>query len=562
MKKLRLLFYGLSIILLASCAKQSTPTGGPRDEDPPILQEANPTDQSLNTKPETITLTFDEYVKLENPSKGIVITPRINKDEVEFTALKNVVTVKLNQELEDSTTYVFDFQKSVVDISEDNPAENLKLVFSTGNSIDSLSLSGKVNFYFPASKTDFKDVLVGIYPVGDTTDVLTAQPYYLSQVDTAGNFTITNIKNGKYMAYAWKDANGTLKAEHKSEDYDFVLDTLHLNENISGLTFNLSKADITPIRILRSATFGQNYDIVLSRPAVSTKLENEQLGNRYFYTSNDTRIRIYSDEAQSDSIPFQATLSDSVGFSKDSLIWAKFPESERTPEKLTVSANSGKNFFQNLEAELKFNKPLKSVNTDSLYIAYDTASVIPITREMMSLPDSSRRDILHIRFSVPDSLSQEIFTVKAADSTFTDVENQINETSLTANYRKLKREGLADEISGAITGAQPPFIVQLVNSKNELAHEQFLESSTTFSFKMVEPGTFKIRVIEDLNGNKRWDPSNFTERRLAERVFYFSNAEGQPNLVIRSGWSLQDQNIQASPPTGLPKTENSAVEKP
>ncbi|MBN7809777.1 Ig-like domain-containing protein [Algoriphagus sp. H41] len=562
MKKLRLLFYGLSIILLASCAKQSTPTGGPRDEDPPILQQANPTDQSLNTKPETITLTFDEYVKLENPSKGIVITPRINKDEVEFTALKNVVTVKLNQELEDSTTYVFDFQKSVVDISEENPAENLKIVFSTGNSIDSLSLSGKVNFYFPASKTDFKDVLVGIYPVGDTTDVLTAQPYYLSQVDTAGNFTITNIKNGKYMAYAWKDANGTLKAEHKSEDYDFVLDTLHLNENIPGLTFNLSKADITPIRILRSATFGQNYDIVLSRPAVSTKLENEQLGNRYFYTSNDTRIRIYSDEAQSDSIPFQVTLSDSVGFSKDSLIWAKFPESERTPEKLTVSANSGKNFFQNLEAELKFNKPLKSVNTDSLYIAYDTASVIPITREMMSLPDSSRRDILHIRFSVPDSLSQEIFTVKAADSTFTDVENQINETSLTANYRKLKREGLADEISGAITGAQPPFIVQLVNSKNELAHEQFLDSSTTFSFKMVEPGTFKIRVIEDLNGNKRWDPSNFTERRLAERVFYFSNAEGQPNLVIRSGWSLQDQNIQASPPTGLPKTENSAVEKP
>nr|WP_236021350.1 Ig-like domain-containing domain [Algoriphagus oliviformis] len=556
------MFYGLSIILLASCAKQSTPTGGPRDEDPPILQQANPTDQSLNTKPETITLTFDEYVKLENPSKGIVITPRINKDEVEFTALKNVVTVKLNQELEDSTTYVFDFQKSVVDISEENPAENLKIVFSTGNSIDSLSLSGKVNFYFPASKTDFKDVLVGIYPVGDTTDVLTAQPYYLSQVDTAGNFTITNIKNGKYMAYAWKDANGTLKAEHKSEDYDFVLDTLHLNENIPGLTFNLSKADITPIRILRSATFGQNYDIVLSRPAVSTKLENEQLGNRYFYTSNDTRIRIYSDEAQSDSIPFQVTLSDSVGFSKDSLIWAKFPESERTPEKLTVSANSGKNFFQNLEAELKFNKPLKSVNTDSLYIAYDTASVIPITREMMSLPDSSRRDILHIRFSVPDSLSQEIFTVKAADSTFTDVENQINETSLTANYRKLKREGLADEISGAITGAQPPFIVQLVNSKNELAHEQFLDSSTTFSFKMVEPGTFKIRVIEDLNGNKRWDPSNFTERRLAERVFYFSNAEGQPNLVIRSGWSLQDQNIQASPPTGLPKTENSAVEKP
>ena len=249
MNKLRLLIYGLLFLFFASCAKQSTPTGGPRDEDPPVLQESNPTPESLNATPEIITLTFDEYIKLDNPSKGIVITPRINKDEVEITALKNIVTIKLNQELEDSTTYVFDFQKSVVDISEENPAENLKLVFSTGNSIDSLKISCKVNFYFPPAKPDYEGVLVGIYPLGDTTDVLTAPPYYLSQVDTAGHFAITNIKNGQYLAYAWKDANGTLKAEHKSEEYDFVLDTLLLEQNIENVFFNLSKADITPIRI-------------------------------------------------------------------------------------------------------------------------------------------------------------------------------------------------------------------------------------------------------------------------------------------------------------------------
>ncbi|WP_332912174.1 Ig-like domain-containing protein [Algoriphagus boritolerans] len=64
--------------------------GGPRDEDPPVLLESSPVTQSLNVKPEEITLTFDEYVKLENPSKGIVITPRINNDEVEFSALKKI----------------------------------------------------------------------------------------------------------------------------------------------------------------------------------------------------------------------------------------------------------------------------------------------------------------------------------------------------------------------------------------------------------------------------------------------------------------------------------------
>ncbi|GAB3227068.1 Ig-like domain-containing protein [Algoriphagus aestuariicola] len=553
MKKLRLLLFGFILLLAYSCAKQSTPTGGPRDEDAPILISSDPVTESLNTKPETITLTFDEYIKLENPSKGIVITPRIAKDEVEFTTLKNVVTIKLNQELEDSTTYVFDFQKSVVDISEENPAENLKLVFSTGSAIDSISLSGKVNFYFPGSKPDFKDVLVGIYPLGDTTDVLTAPPYYLSQVDTAGNFRISNIKNGKYMAYAWKDANGTLKAEFKSEEYDFSLDTLVLNQNLENLNFNLSKADITPIRILRTATFGQNFDVIVNRTPASTTVENDLLGEEYFFSNTDGRIRIYSKNPKPDSIPFQINVTDSLGFSKDTLVWAKFPESERKPEKLTVSANSGKNFYRNLEVELKFNKPLKSISTDSLYISYDSASIIPVKESMMSYSDSSMRDILKILVTIPDSLSQEIFTLKAADSTFTDTENQKNETALLANYRKLKREGLADEIAGTIQGANPPFIVQLLNTKNEIAQEQFLEDTNSYSFKMVEPGTFKIRVIEDLNGNQRWDPSNFTQRKLAERVFYFVNTERQATLVIRSGWSLQDQNIQASDPTGLRK---------
>ncbi len=556
MNKLRLLLYGLSLLALASCAKQSTPTGGPRDQDPPVLLESSPGPESLDTKPETITLTFDEYIKLDNPTKGIVITPRIKKDEVVITALKNVVTLKLNQELEDSTTYVFDFQKSIVDISEGNPAENLKLVFSTGNYIDSLSVSGKINFYFPAqTKPDYKDVLVGIYPLGDTTDILTAQPYYLSQVDTAGRFTITNIKNGSYLAYAWKDANGTLKAEHKSEEYDFVLDTLVLDENLENVTFNLSKADITPIRILRSAAFGQNYDILTSRSPVETKLANEKLGEEFFYTNTDNRIRIYPSSPQADSIPFHISLRDSLGFSKDSLIWAKFQQSDRKPEKLTVTANSGKSFYGNLEVELRFSKPIKSINTDSLYISYDTASIIPVTAPMMSFPDSSKRDLLKIRLAVPDSIAQEIFSVKAADSTFTDIENQVNETALLANYRKLKREGLADEIAGTILGANPPFIVQLLNSKNELTQEQFLENSSSYSFKLVEPGTFKIRVIEDLNGNRRWDPSNFTQKRLAERVFYFYNPDRQPSLVIRSGWSLQDQDIQASEPTGIAKEQ-------
>lgn len=525
--------------------------GGPRDEDPPKLLESNPTDQSLNIKPETITLTFDEYVKLENASKGIIITPRLNKDEIEFTALKNAVNIKLNQKLEDSTTYVFNFQKSIVDMSEENPAENLKLVFSTGNSIDSLSLSGKIDFLFPPTKPDYSNIVVGIYPVSDTTDVFTASPYYLSQTDTTGQFSITNIKNGNYLAYAWKDTNGTLKAEFKSEEYDFILDTLRINESIQDIQFNLSKADLTPIRIIRTGQYGKNFDLVLNRMPVESTIENENLGKKYFYNLSENRIRIYPKDSSPDSVPFKISLKDSVGFQKDSIIWAKFRESDRKPEKLQITANSGKSFYNSLEIELRFNKPIQSISYDSLYIAYDTASFIPIKPSMIEFVDSTKRDFLKIKLTIPDTLNQDIYTIKASDSTFLDIENQVNETLLSANYRKLKRENLADEISGRILEAKPPFIVQLLNTKNELVKEEFLENTDSYSFKLLEPGTFKIRVIEDLNGNKRWDPSNFLQKRNAERVFYFINEENTQDLVIRSGWTRPEQDIKANTPTGL-----------
>lgn len=563
MKRVRRLFtLGIVIVLLGSCAKQSSPTGGPRDEKPPVLLESDPKDQTLNLKPEQLKLTFDEYVALENASKGVVVTPKIDKDKVEFTALKNTVTVKLNQELEDSTTYVFDFQKAVVDLSEKNPAENLRIVFSTGSSIDSLSIAGKINFYFPEDKEDYKNVLVGLYPLGDTTDVFTAQPYYLGQVDTLGNFKLTNIKNGQYKAYAWRDTNGNLKGDYKSEDHDFILDTIQLETNLQNLQFNLSKADLTPIRILRSSTFGKNYDIILNRNTVKTEIGNTELGKEYFFTEAEKRIRIYPKASKTDSIPFKFYLQDSVGFSKDTVIWAKFQDSDRKPEKLELTANSGKNFYRNLAVELKFNKPIESINLDSLYLQYDTASFIPVKREMLHFSDSARRDILNILFYVPDSINKEIMTLRASDSTFIDIEGQVNEKRLEANYRKLKREGLADEIKGSIEGAKPPFIVQLIDIKDEIIREEIIEKGNTYSFKLVEPGTFKIKVIEDLNGNRRWDPSNYFQKREAERVFYFSGEENKKEVVIRGGWTLEDQNITANPPTGLPKMILNPVDKP
>lgn len=536
--------------------------GGPQDEDPPKLISSNPADQSTSISPEKIVLTFDEYVGLENANKGVVITPKINKDLVEFTALKNTVTILLKQKLEDSTTYVFDFQKSVVDISERNPVEKLKLVFSTGNQIDSLNLSGSLRFPYSEQSEDYKNVLVGIYPLDDSTDVFTAPPYYLAQVDTMGNFNLSNLKAGSYKAYAWRDNNGNLKAESKSEDYDFLPDTIHLNpSSIDSAFFNLSKADLTPIKILRTTNFGKNFDVILNRNPVKTTIAVEGLGESLYYVQGDKRLRFYPLTARTDSISLKLTVVDSVGFSRDSLMWAKFPKSERKPDKLSIEVNSGKSFYQNLNMQLTFNKPITTIRLDSLRLQADSV-YLPIKNEMLSFTDSSMRNVLQIQAFLPDSINSDLITLLAADSTFQDIEGAVNEKGLQANYKKLERKELADGISGEIQGASAPFVIQLINGKKEIAYELIVDKGNKFSFTLLEQGTYSLRILEDRNGNGIWDPSNYKIRNSAERILYYEGENKTRDLVIRGGWTIEDLIIKASNASGLKISQKKTVDKP
>ena len=136
----------LSIVccgLLWSCANQIPITGGSKDETPPQLISSYPADQSINYNEGVIQFTFDEYVKTTNLRKELIITP-ITDVKYEVKTRKNRVTISFDSLLEANTTYSFGFRKGIIDITESNPPENLRLAFSTGPVIDSLFLSGQV----------------------------------------------------------------------------------------------------------------------------------------------------------------------------------------------------------------------------------------------------------------------------------------------------------------------------------------------------------------------------------------------------------------------------------
>jgi hypothetical protein len=541
------------ILLLISCAKQSTPMGGPKDEDPPKLLSINPQNESLNIKPKTIELEFDEYIKVENPNKQIIITPRIKKEEMEVTAIKNRVVLKLNQDLEDSTTYVFNFQKTIKDITENNVPENLRLVFSTGPTIDSLSLSGNVSYIFPQRTNIMKDVLIGLYTLEDTTDILSAPPYYIGQADTVGNFKITNIKAGEFLAYAWHDSNNSLKAEEKLESYGFLGDTISITEDIAGAQFYISKADLSEFKINRAAVVGSNFDIVLSKFPVDISIKHEDLNEKLFFRKSEKIIRFYHSELQKDSTAVQLTLTDSVGFKIDTLIYTKFEESDRTKEKLEPSIEGPRNFVKSLTMDIKFNKPIKTINYDSLIFKYDTASVIQIDRRHTFFKDSVNRTLLTIALQIPDSITNETFNFYASDSTFTDIEGLYNEKKLEASYKKQKPDALAEEIKVKVNTTELPIIIQIMNKKDEVIAEKYLVESNQAVFKDIEPGVYYIRAIIDRNKNQRWDTSNMLQKRQAEPIYYLENPNdnNSRDTTIRAGWVLE-VTIEPNRPLGIP----------
>lgn len=539
------------ILLASSCAKQSSPMGGPKDEDPPVLLSTDPENNQTNLSPEDITLIFNEFVALDNPTKQIIITPKVKTDEVQFLANKNRINIKLNQALEENTTYVFNFQKSIQDITEKNPAENVKLVFSTGDYIDSLSISGRVAYIQPRKDREMKDILVGLYQESDTTDLFTASPYYIAQADTAGKFEITNIKAGKFRLYAWHDENNSLKAEYRSEAYGFFPDIIDIQEDIENFHINIFRADLSDLKVNRTAPIGKNFDIVLSKPPIAYQVQHEDTGTKLFSRLNDRTIRLYHTELLNDSTQVTLSLQDSVGFAIDTTFYATFEESDRRLENLEIKANSGLSFVQTLRAELTFNKPIAQINFDSLMVKYDTAGIIPIEPKHLMFTDSTKFTKAILELNIPDSLTFETYKVYIGDSSIVDVEGVANKDKLEANYKKLKQDRLADGVSGSVQTDERPILVQLINKKDEIVQEVYLEETNTFTFDRIEASDYKLRAIIDRNQNRRWDPGNFRNNTQPEPIYFFYDTETKSQeFVLRAGWTLTDIVLEKRPDTG------------
>ncbi len=204
-----------TLLAVAGCAKQGYPSGGPKDETPPVVTSTVPPNGSLNFDANEFYLQFDEYVTVKDADNNILVSPPM-KQKPEYKTKGRGIVAKLKDTLLPNTTYLFQFKEAITDFNEGNALPSFEYVFSTGGSIDSMTLRGTVVDAFSRKpRTEPVTVLAWAESqqsdsVGDSL-VAKVQPLYITRCDKEGNFALNHLRSGRYLLLALEDGDKNLR---------------------------------------------------------------------------------------------------------------------------------------------------------------------------------------------------------------------------------------------------------------------------------------------------------------------------------------------------------------
>jgi len=224
----------LSIVILTalcwSCAQQGSPSGGPRDEDPPMVLESVPANYSTWFEAKKIQITFDEYIVLENVNQELIVSPPM-EEKPEVRLKGKTLIIQFEEELKDSTTYTFNFGSAIKDLHEGNKLLNFEYVFSTGEVLDSLSVKGTLK-YAKDLTAPTEAVTIMLYEKLLDSLPLKEIPLYVGRSDDSGVFSVNNLKADTFKVFALKDGNYNLLFDLPTEEIGFLDTGLILNAEL------------------------------------------------------------------------------------------------------------------------------------------------------------------------------------------------------------------------------------------------------------------------------------------------------------------------------------------
>lgn len=551
-------FTVLLIFLLWSCANQTTPTGGPKDEQPPRLLKSIPQHKQKNYKANTIELTFDEYVNLNNAKDEILISPII-AEEPEFKVKKNIVTITSPKGWGDTTTYSISIREGIRDITENNPPVNLKLAFSTGPLIDSMMIKGRTKL---ALNTKIPEkITIALYQA-DTFNIFEHTPNYFTFNNDKGQFSLENIKNGKYYIYAFEDKNKNLKVESKTEKFGFLANPINLEGPVDSLIVPLVNLDMRPLLLNSIRNNGLFTRLKFNKYITDfTIVSPTDIKTTNVFGGDQTEVVIYNPKSIIDSVEFSLSAIDSIGLKIDTSFFIKELPPSFIPDDFTAKASTIKFDIENNELSQFYilSKPLQTINYDSLFIRTDSTHSIPISPADISY-DTVFKKVYFSKIIHPDSLFKiepdikdpktkgDSVQLKGKLPVFKKFQPSLHinrSTFISIEGDTLKKQNFfINETNKSQTGillievktVEPNFIIQLINTAGSVVSEVRNKSKHTFNF--LSPENYKIQVIIDRNNNGKWDSGNFYKKEEPEYIYFYQTKDKKYDVPIRANWEL------------------------
>lgn len=527
------------IILMSfiQCANMQRPTGGPKDSIPPQLLEVTPANLSLNFKETEIVLTFDEFIKTVNPGKEFSISPDVPTQPIYKVRKKNLI-IELPDSLAENTTYTINFGKGLVDYNEGNPFINYNFVFATGDVLDSLSISGKVkNGYskdFDLEKD--KEVIAILIPTSQDTIFGKKKASYYTNVDSSGNFQFNNLREDSYRVYALKDINGDKIYNGNDEWIGFQQDSIQLQANVSGIELEYTKGKPLVFRNLeKKIDTDGSLLLTFNRP-----LEDPDFRILDPVDMDETKLvkvvptadsaRMYFEHLEFDSLKIEVSEYQEV---VDTISLRK-ARNVKVDQTIVPRLNISNQVDRIKHIELSSSYPISSIDNAKILIMEDSVS----RRNFQLQKDTINSEMYHIRFNWKPEIDYELVVEEGA------IQGPFGETNeeFKAQFTLNQTENYGDIIL-KFTGLEKEknYIVELIDESKEKTFDvRSLPDNHELPFIKYPGGKYSIRLIEDENGNGKWDGGDVYELRQAEPIWYLNRT-----FTIRANWE-QNETIDVN----------------
>lgn len=592
------------IAVVGACAKISSPSGGPVDKTPPVVIKSTPLNGAKNFKGNKIEIDFNEYVVLDNINDKFMVSPPMKKKPRVVIRGKGVV-VELDEKLKDSTTYTFYFQDAIKDLNAGNVLPNFQFVLSTGPVIDSLSVTG--NLYNSDNlEVPEKTELIMYRELADSA-VKKHIPEYISRLDPTGYFRIDNVRPGIYRLYGLKDADNSKNYNLPDESFAFMDSTVVITAEKNQpppvpVDTTPVKKEKTKVTTKKGTTAARDTTsqkkVVKEVPAkkgeyrlflftalkkahylMSSKRENKfQLfyvlslppdTMNYELTIPDADKKQYLVEPSRNRDTIKVWLTDSLIYSKSQL---------NTLFKYPFTDSLGITGYKQDTIMMRFLQPKPSKNSKVKRVVFTPEyniiggflkpgqTIVFKSKTPFREPDTTKIRLFETAESgkksipyqfVKDSLISTRYYFKAnisqgkkymflaEKSAFKNIYNDFSD-SIGIKF-SIKDPDSYCKLTLNIKNYVGGRIIQLLDKTEKLIAETYMPKDGKTVFQLLDAGVYRLKVIYDLNGDKKWTTGDFDTGRQPEPVSYYKDEiELRTGFYIEQDWDIGIKNFKES----------------